>query len=189
MIKTEKKRIRVKPLSEEELAQLEAAEAAKAAAAKAKEEEEEEEGDDEDEVAGGKPAEIVYSDIFVLLSDAFSHKFVKGIELPKILFKKVRDDEQAFSDKSVLMIYLDATIEAVKGQCHKQLFKAAKKGPIKLEIKWLSDDGKEELSHWKFGDCRIQGIDFGTAVYKRPDINSIAIEVSYENLEIDGVCF
>lgn len=141
----------------------------------------------------GLDPELIYSDNFVLLSDAFAPQFVKGIELPKILFKKIREDEQVFSERSVLMIYLNNTSAAIKAGLHKQLFKATKKGPIKLELRWVEEtkDGKntEETSIWKFTGARIQGIDFGTAIYKRPDINSVAIEVSYENLEIDGISF
>lgn len=136
---------------------------------------------------------MIYSDKFAILSDAFRPEFVKGIELPKMILKKTREDEQAIQDKSVVMVYLNVTMESVKGGCFKQLYKATRKGPIKLHIKWLDEkegvdpSEAEGLSLWKFENARIHGIDFGDAMSRRPDINSVSIEITYDNISIDGI--
>jgi len=167
--------------------------------------------------AEAPPAPLIYSDKFTLFSDAFRAESVKGMELPKIIMKKVRDDQQAIHEKSSIMIYLNVTAENIRNGCFKQLYKASKKGPIKLELHWTDEpsseeedaeeagpakkkqtksaakahatamEDKEPLSVWKFEGARIQALDFGTAVCKRPDINMLGIEVTFENVEIDGI--
>lgn len=153
---------------------------------------------------------LIYSDKFTLISDAFKPEFVKGIELPKIIMKKVREDQQAVEEKSSIMVYLNVTMDNIRSGCFKQLYKAARKGPIKLELQWNDEEPeaedkasaktassskkksapveeKDPLSIWKFEGARIQALDFGTAVCKRPDINRILIEVTFESVEIDGI--
>lgn len=140
-------------------------------------------------------AALIYSDKFVLISDAFKPEAVKGIELPKMILKKTRDDEQTIQEKSVIMVYLDITMDAIKGNCFQQLYKAARKGPIKLQLKWLDEkeasssnpSDSDGLSTWKFEGARIHGIDFGNAMVKRPEINMVSIEITYDNISIDGI--
>jgi len=145
---------------------------------------------------GGEQPPMIYSDKFAVISDAFQSKFVKGVELPKIIFKKTREEEQTVQDKSVLMVYLDMTVDNVKAGCLSQLYKMAQKGPIKLQIRWLTEedadgpapeDADEPLSVWKFEGARIHGIDFGNIVRKRPDINMISIEIIYDSVTIDKI--
>lgn len=144
----------------------------------------------------GQPL-LIHSDKFRVVSDAFLPEFVTALELPKMILKKTREDEQTINDKSVLMVYLSVTRENIKKGCFQQLYKAARKGPIKLQLVWLDEPTatkskttsleSEELSVWKFEDARIHGIDFGNAMAKRADINMITVEVTYNNVSIDGV--
>lgn len=144
----------------------------------------------------GENPPMIYSDKFVVISDAFQSKFVKGVELPKMIFKKTREDEQTIQDKSVLMVYLDMTVENVQGGCLSQLYKTAQKGPLKLQIKWLTEEdadsanpeeAEEPLSVWKFEGARIHGIDFGNIVRKRADINMVSVEITYDTVNIDKI--
>lgn len=147
--------------------------------------------------AGAVPGQqpLIYSDQFRVVSDAFQPEFVTALELPKMILKKTRDDEQTINDKSVLMVYLSITNDNIKKGCFQQLYKAARRGPIKLQLAWLEAVDKtketkqepEELSLWKFEGARIKGIDFGNAMAKRADINMVTVEVTYENIIIDGI--
>jgi hypothetical protein len=140
---------------------------------------------------------LIYSDKFRVISDAFQPEFVAAIDLPKMILKKMRDDEQTINEKSVIMVYLSVTQENIKKGCFEQLYRAARKGPIKMQLVWLdgpkssskkkASSEPEELSVWKFEDARIHGIDFGTAMVKRADINMITVEITYNNVSIDGV--
>lgn len=143
---------------------------------------------------GVAPNPMIYSDKFSVISDAFTSESVKGIELPKMIFKGFKTG-QALQDKSAIMVYLDVTQATVKEKLFERLFKACKKTEIGLTLKWLVEKEKnvqdvvevEEASVWKFEGACIHGVDFGNVMTKRPDINMISIEISYTALSIDGV--
>ena len=129
----------------------------------------------------------VFHDRFIIHTDAFNAFLVKAIDLPKILFSPHRET-QSFREKSVILVALLAPPEEVAKGLHKKLFTACKKSRIPFSIDWLDNKG-EVTSTWHFENVRIQGIDFGSAAYERPEINVIAVEFVYDNLKIDGIQF
>lgn len=156
------------------------------------EEETEEEGVVVDEATAAGTPPMIYSDKYIVVSNAFESSAIRGIELPKMIFRKVREGEQTVQEKSAIMVYLDVTQENIKAGLFKRLHKAASQGDIDLEIKWLSEtdmsaSNPSPLSHWKFFGAKIHGIDFGNMMAKRPDINMVSIEISYASLSIDGI--
>jgi len=144
--------------------------------------------DDEEEAMTAPEVEApVFHDRFVIRTDAFDPFLVKAVDLPKILFSPHRET-QSFREKSVILVALHARSEAVEQGLHKKLFVACKKSRIPFEINWLDSKG-EVISSWQFENVRIQGVDFGSAAYERPEANVIAVEFVYDNLKIDGVQF
>jgi len=133
------------------------------------------------------PEAPVYHDRFVVHTDAFDAFLVKAVDLPKILFSAHRE-VQSFREKSALLVVLHAQSEAVGEGLHKKLFSACKKSRIPFAIKWLDNNG-EVISLWQFENVRIQGVDFGSAAYERPELNTITVELAYDNFKIDGVQF
>ena len=138
----------------------------------------------------------VFKDHFLAESDAWDTTLVRGIDLPKMLFKQTKY-EQACHERSVVMVYVESNPEAIQNNQFLNLFKASTKGEIKFRISWTSppspkkkkgsSDDREIYSTWTFEGARIQGLDFGTAEAERPMPNVIAIEVAYNNLKIDGI--
>lgn len=129
----------------------------------------------------------VFHDRFIIHTDAFEPLLVKAIDLPKILFSPHRET-QSFREKSVILVALLAPPDEVSKGLHKKLFTACRKAKLPFSIDWLSDKG-EVTSTWQFENVRIQGIDFGSAAYERPEVNVIAVEFVYDNLKIDGIQF
>ena len=70
----------------------------------------------------------------------------------------------------------------------KSLMETCKKDNIALSIDWLDAKGAKS-STWKFGGARVQGLDFGSAAYERPEIAEAAIEIFYDTINIDGIEF
>ena len=88
------------------------------------------------------------------------------------------------------MVYF-YTMPADKGNNlypYKQLFETCKKNVVKVSIKWLDEKGNVS-SEWVFGGARIQGIDFGSAAYEKPEPSEGAVELSYQTINIDGIEF
>lgn len=153
---------------------------------KSSEEETEEEDGGEKEDHPGQP---VFTDRFVLQFEGIDPFRIKNVELPKIIFAQHKNS-QSIKEKSTVMVYF-FTMPADKGNNlypYKQLFESCKKNVVKVSIKWLDEKGNVS-SEWVFGGARIQGIDFGSAAYEKPEPSEGAVELSYQTINIDGIEF
>lgn len=153
---------------------------------KSSEEETEEEDGGEEEEHPGQP---VFTDRFVLQFEGIEAFRIKNVELPKIIFAQHKNS-QSIKEKSTVMVYF-YTMPAYKGNNlypYKQLFETCKKNVVKVSIKWLDEKGNVS-SEWVFGGARIQGIDFGSAAYEKPEPSEGAVELSYQTINIDGIEF
>lgn len=152
-------------------------------------EEETEEGDSpegEEEEGSNQP---VFTDRFVLQFEGIEAFRIKNVELPKIIFAQHKNS-QSIKEKSTVMVYF-YTMPADKGNNlypYKQLFETCKKNVVKVSIKWLDEKGNVS-SEWVFGGARIQGVDFGSAAYEKPEPSEGAVELSYQTINIDGIEF
>jgi len=154
------------------------------------EDEENFEGEEDDFPEEGGEA---YSDKFLLNCEGLDSYRIKSIELPKMIFMRHKN-EQSIKEKSSFMVYFYA---AMAGDSEdktrapypwKSLMEACKKDTIALSIDWLDAKG-DKSSTWKFGGARIQGLDFGSAAYERPELAEAAIEIFYATINIDGIEF
>ncbi len=141
--------------------------------------------DSEESEDDGPPVKKIYSDRFILTCDNIESYRIKGIELPKIIFSHHRNN-QTIKEKSSVMVYF-YTIPK-DGYPYKKILEACKKETIKFLIKWLDEKGAVK-SEWIFGGARIQGVDFGSAAYERPDISEAAMEIVYQTINVDGIEF
>jgi hypothetical protein len=153
----------------------------------------EEETEEVDGGDGGKeeahPSQPVFTDRFVLQFEGIEAFRIKNVELPKIIFAQHKNS-QSIKEKSTVMVYF-YTMPADKGNNlypYKQLFETCKKNVVKVSIKWLDEKGNIS-SEWVFGGARIQGIDFGSAAYEKPEPSEGAVELSYQTINIDGIEF
>lgn len=155
------------------------------------EEKEDLDDDEEDDEAADEIEEApppIYRDNFMIVSDAFDYKHVKGIDLPKVIFDRtVKHKSQVVFEKSVVLIYLNVTAANVADGCFAKLWKSSSKGEITLKVVWVDPNTGTESSVWKFAGARIQALDFGNAAYQRPDINAITVQVEYDCLDIDNL--
>jgi hypothetical protein len=153
----------------------------------------EEETEEVDGGDGGEeeahPSQPVFTDRFVLQFEGIEAFRIKNVELPKIIFAQHKNS-QSIKEKSTVMVYF-YTMPADKGNNlypYKQLFETCKKNVVKVSIKWLDEKGNIS-SEWVFGGARIQGIDFGSAAYEKPEPSEGAVELSYQTINIDGIEF
>jgi hypothetical protein len=153
----------------------------------------EEETEEVDGGDGGEeeahPSQPVFTDRFVLQFEGIEAFRIKNVELPKIIFAQHKNS-QSIKEKSKVMVYF-YTMPADKGNNlypYKQLFETCKKNVVKVSIKWLDEKGNIS-SEWVFGGARIQGIDFGSAAYEKPEPSEGAVELSYQTINIDGIEF
>jgi hypothetical protein len=143
------------------------------------------ESDEDEEEEGEEAPKKIFSDKFILVCDNIEPFRIKAIELPKIIFSQHRDN-QTIREKSSIMV----AVYTVPRDDYpfKRILEACKKEKIKFTIKWLDDKGVIK-SEWVFGGARIQGVDFGSAAYERPELSEAAMEIGYQTINIDGVEF